>query len=122
MSVLKLSEAAVIGIYSLIVLAEEPKRMRSANELASILKVSESHLAKIMQLLVKSGFITSARGPKGGFLLIKESQEIILLNVFEVIDGSLNLNTDALKFKTLEKYDFLDNLACESFGKACFSS
>jgi Rrf2 family protein len=42
-----------------------------------------------MQQLVKAKFVTSSRGPSGGFLLTKEPKDITLLDVFEVIEGTI---------------------------------
>jgi Rrf2 family transcriptional regulator, nitric oxide-sensitive transcriptional repressor len=64
----------------------------SAGEIAGVLGVSESHLAKVLQRLVKSGFIHSTRGAKGGFILAKNPSQINLLQIFEAIEGPITLN------------------------------
>jgi len=59
------------------------------SELAGRMGVSESHLAKVMQRLVKCGFLGSTRGAKGGFFFRKSPSEISILDVYESIEGPL---------------------------------
>ncbi len=55
--------------------------------MAEALHVSQAHLAKVMQRLVRSGLVKSVRGPQGGFILVKDSNSITLLEVYEAIEG-----------------------------------
>jgi len=59
------------------------------SELAGRMGVSESHLAKVMQRLVKCGFLGSTRGARGGFFFRKPPSEISILDVYESIEGPL---------------------------------
>ena len=61
----------------------------NATELANSSNVSRNHLAKVMQLLTKNGYLISDRGPKGGFVLNKKPENICLLEIFEMVDGSI---------------------------------
>jgi Rrf2 family protein len=63
----------------------------SAKELASKLPVSETHLAKVMQRLVKAGLVTSVRGPGGGFALRADPRATTLLQVYEAVEGKLDI-------------------------------
>jgi Rrf2 family protein len=47
------------------------------------------YLLKILQQLVKSGVLRSKRGPRGGFSLAKEAEEITLLDILESVDGPM---------------------------------
>ena len=88
-SVLRISEAASLAMHTTVLLAAHPDRLVCTREAASVLDVSEAHLAKVLQRLVKQGLVRSARGPKGGFALSKPAEEISLLNVYESIEGRL---------------------------------
>jgi Rrf2 family protein len=88
-NIVKISEAASLGLHALIVLARDPKNTFSAGEISQILKVSEAHLAKVMQRLVKVGLVHSARGPHGGFVLGKPADQISLLDIYEAIEGPI---------------------------------
>jgi len=59
------------------------------NAIAKGLKVSESYLSKIFQILAKSSLVSSFRGAKGGFILMKPAEEITLREIIEMIDGPL---------------------------------
>jgi len=87
---IKISERVNLAIHALGYMAtysgEEPF---AVSHIAERMEVSPSHLAKVMQMLVKSGFITSVRGAKGGFYFIADPLNISLLNVYEAIDGPL---------------------------------
>lgn len=92
MSILKISEALSIAIHSMVLLAMNKDRLRSSKEIAAILGVSEGHLNKVLQILARAKIVDSLRGPKGGFILQKESKEIRLIDIYELIEGKLDLN------------------------------
>lgn len=92
-SVLKISEAANLAMHAMGYLAANNGRMVSTGEIAQSIKVSENHLQKVMQRLHKAGLVKSIRGPKGGFELMRPPEEIVLMKVYEAIEGALNGNT-----------------------------
>ncbi|MEW5911168.1 MAG: Rrf2 family transcriptional regulator [Thermodesulfobacteriota bacterium] len=86
---LKISEAASLALHTMGLLAAEPKRLISTREMAQRLRVSEAHLAKVMQRLGRAGLVRSQRGPKGGFSLLRRPEDITLLEVYEATEGPL---------------------------------
>ena len=88
-SVLKVSDAASLGLHAMVYLAAGSRNGMSTRQIASELQVSEAHLSKVLQRLGKVGLVASTRGPKGGFTLGKKAEEITLLEVYEAIDGPL---------------------------------
>ena len=70
-------------------LAAETARPMSAKEIAGTFKVSDAHLSKVLQRLVKAGLLESRRGPGGGFVLAKEPSAVTLLHVYEVTEGPI---------------------------------
>ncbi|WP_291861751.1 Rrf2 family transcriptional regulator [Marinilabilia sp.] len=91
-NIVALTEAASIGLHSMVLIAR-------SDEVLNVLKISEfigsskHHVAKIMQRLSKAGFVSSNRGPSGGFILKKLPSEITLLNIYEAIEGPLSVQT-----------------------------
>ena len=92
---LKISEAASLAMHAMGLLAMEPDRSRSVRAIAGRLGLSEAHLSKVLQRLVKAGLLRSNRGPRGGFRLTREPEQISLLEVFEAIEGPVE-PTDCL--------------------------
>ncbi len=82
-------EAASLGIHAAVILAGERNGLVSARALAERLSASEAHLAKVMQRLVHTGIVHSARGPKGGFALARPASEVTLLAIYEAIEGAV---------------------------------
>jgi Rrf2 family protein len=89
---LRISEAASLAFHAMALLAANPGEMISTSEIASTLKVSEAHLSKVLQRLTKVGLVKSIRGPGGGFKLAKRRDRITLLDVFESMEGRLELS------------------------------
>ncbi len=58
-------------------------------QIAAKLGASETHLAKVMQHLVRAGLVVSRRGPQGGFVLARPPEEILLREVYEAVAGPL---------------------------------
>ncbi|HET9597421.1 MAG TPA: Rrf2 family transcriptional regulator [Anaeromyxobacteraceae bacterium] len=89
--IVKLSEAASIALHAMTLVAEERERHVSARDLAARLPVSEAHLAKVMQRLARAGLVTSVRGPGGGFALRADPRATTLLQIYEAIEGTLEI-------------------------------
>ena len=90
---LKISEAASMAMHAMGLLALEPGKPLSSRAIASCFHVSEAHLSKVMQRLVKVGLLSSVRGPKGGFSLAVDPQKVMLLEVFTAIEGPLETSS-----------------------------
>lgn len=88
---LRISEAASLALHSMAYIGANPGRLITSREILSALRVSDTHLMKVLQRLVKAGLIRSIRGPNGGFLLAKRADEITLLDVYEAIEGRIHL-------------------------------
>jgi Rrf2 family protein len=94
--IVSLSEAASIALHGLILIARSEKGM-NAQEIADATGSSRHHVAKILQRLAKEGFLTSNRGPSGGFSLRKSPEEINLLELYEAIEGKITVNECAME-------------------------
>ncbi len=98
--ILKMSDAALLALHTAVMLAANPERSFNNREIAEELEVSEAHLSKVMQTLVKHGLVSSTRGPKGGFTLQREAGKITILEVYEAIEGPLDV-ADCLQDKPI---------------------
>ncbi|MDP2983599.1 MAG: Rrf2 family transcriptional regulator [Candidatus Latescibacter sp.] len=87
--VLKMSEAAVLAFHAMIYIAVRETGFVTNAEIASALRASEAHLAKVLQRLSKAGLVKSIRGPRGGFILGKDSGAITLRDIYELFEGSM---------------------------------
>ena len=90
--VVSLSEAASIALHGIILIAREKEGMNVV-KIAETTNTSRHHVAKVMQRLVKSGYLTSHRGPRGGFELKKNPKDITFLEIYETIEGNIEINT-----------------------------
>ncbi|MFO8235485.1 MAG: Rrf2 family transcriptional regulator [Bacteroidales bacterium] len=90
--IVSLSEAASIALHGIILIAQEKGGM-NVLKIAERTKTSRHHVAKVMQRLVKAGYLTSHRGPNGGFELKKYPEEINFLELYETIEGQIEINT-----------------------------
>ncbi len=89
-SILRISEAANLGIHALVFLAlKSDGTPCSAGVIAKGLEASESHLAKVMQRLVAADLVRSTRGAKGGFTIVADPHRTSLLQILEAIDGPM---------------------------------
>lgn len=87
-NILALSEAATIGLHSMVLIAKSTEKL-NVNQIADCIGSSKHHVAKIMQRLSKDNFVASNRGPLGGFVLKKKPEEISLLDIYESIEGKI---------------------------------
>lgn len=64
----------------------------SSSELAKAIGVSNKYTLKILDKLLKAGFISSKGGVNGGYYLVKNPQEITLLDIIELFEFTCKVN------------------------------
>lgn len=122
---LKISEAVSLAFHTMGILADQTEGFLSTQDIARELQVSEHHLQKVHQRLVKAGFIKSVRGPKGGFCLNRPAEQITLMDIYQIIEGPLNPYQCLLGRATCDKVgcvlgklsDDVNSLVVEHFQK-----
>jgi FeS assembly SUF system regulator len=88
---LKLTKKADYGLIALKHLAVNCKASASAKEIAETYQVPLPLLSKILQKLVKAGFLQSEHGTNGGYKLAKDPRDITALEIIRTIDGPIVL-------------------------------
>lgn len=89
-SIVNFSDAASIGIHGMVLLARHGEPL-NAIELSKSLGKSKHHIGKVMQRLVKTGYLDSFRGPTGGFKLRKNPDEITMYEIYSAIEGKVEI-------------------------------
>ncbi|GAP44711.1 MULTISPECIES: Rrf2 family transcriptional regulator [Lentimicrobium] len=87
--IITISEAASIAIHSMVLIAGAKDHL-NVTQIAERMGSSRHHVAKILQRLVKEGYLSSNRGPAGGFTLKKPASDVSLMEIFETIEGKLS--------------------------------
>jgi Rrf2 family protein len=90
-SLLKVSDAASLALHATAVMAGAGGERVTAGKMASALGVSEAHLAKVLQRLSRAGLVRGTRGPRGGFRLTRPPGRISLREVYEAVEGDLEV-------------------------------
>ncbi len=88
--VVTISEAASLAIHAVVLIASSDKLI-NVNQIADATAASRNHLAKVMQRLGKQGIVTSSRGPTGGFKLKRPANELTLYDIYESIEGPIEI-------------------------------
>lgn len=88
--VVTISEAASIALHGMILIAKS-KPSINVMQIAEMTGASRHHVAKIMQRLAKNNYLASHRGPSGGFTLKKKPEDITFLEIYETIEGDIDI-------------------------------
>jgi Rrf2 family protein len=92
-SSMQLTRGADYGVRVMIHLAGLARHRRCPlSALSRATSAPESFLSKVLQALVRSGFIASHRGQGGGFELTPLGRDASVRQVIEAVDGPLYLN------------------------------
>jgi Rrf2 family protein len=89
---LKLTKKTDYGLISLKHLAmHRGQGSASAKELAEAYRIPMPMLAKVLQKLVREGFLASVQGTNGGYQLARDPATMTALEVIRAIDGPIIL-------------------------------
>ncbi|SMO73097.1 transcriptional regulator, BadM/Rrf2 family [Saccharicrinis carchari] len=115
--IITLSEAASIALHGMVLIAKSDKKL-NVNQISETIDSSRHHVAKVFQRLAKENFVSSNRGPNGGFVMKKEPKDVTLLELYEVIEGPVEVqgcpsNKEKCPFNKCIMGDLATALACE---------
>jgi Rrf2 family iron-sulfur cluster assembly transcriptional regulator len=90
---MRLTRAGEYAIRCMIYLAHHGRgELVAKQEIASKADIPPHFLAKIAQDLGRAHLIQIKQGPKGGYILLRDPEQISLLEVVEVMIGEITLN------------------------------
>lgn len=84
-----LSNTCKYGVRAVLFIASKPVSHGKVGlkTIASELSIPQPFLAKILQVLSKNKLLDSAKGPHGGFSLMRPATDITLMDIVRAIDG-----------------------------------
>jgi len=84
-----LSNTCKYGVRAVLFIASKPASNGKVGlkTISSELSIPQPFLAKILQVLSKNKLLDSAKGPHGGFSLMRPATEITLMDIVRAIDG-----------------------------------
>jgi Rrf2 family iron-sulfur cluster assembly transcriptional regulator len=77
----------------------------SGSELAETLETTHQYLPQIMSPLVRRRWVSSSRGPRGGYQLEVELYSITVLDLIETMEGPTDTHTCVLSGETCDASD-----------------
>ncbi len=75
---------------------QPPGQLTLLSEIATAQDLPAAFLGKILKEFVRAGVLRSARGPRGGYALTHRPEEITLLRVKEILEGTADLDRCAV--------------------------
>lgn len=82
-------------------------RMATASEVSEKMKIPKQYLVTTSRKLKEAGLIAAAPGVRGGYFLARPPEEITLLDVIQVTEGTIRIN------RCLEHDKFCSRFATE---------
>jgi Rrf2 family protein len=102
---MQLTKAADYAVRIMIHMAQLPQGHRERTAvLAKAGGIPREFLSKVLQRLVKVGFLRSHRGSSGGFQLALPAAQVSLLDVVEAIEGPTHLNQCLISEHACERH------------------
>jgi Rrf2 family protein len=88
-----ITRATEYAIRAVLFLAKQPRgEVVFKKDICRTQNITPAFLTKIFQPLIKAGMVGSQRGVGGGFFLLKNPEEVTLLEVVQAQEGPLYLN------------------------------
>ncbi|BDC98104.1 Rrf2 family transcriptional regulator [Persicobacter psychrovividus] len=95
------SKACSYGIRAMIYISAKTNQgiRLGIKDIAKEIESPEAFTGKILQTLSKKGLVDSVKGPKGGFSMTTEQQQVSLFDIVSNIDGDELMTGCGLGFK-----------------------
>lgn len=98
----KISTKGIYGLEALYYIAlNDHKKPLQIHEIASHTDTPQNYLEQILSIMKNAGILSSIRGPKGGYMLGKKLEEIVIYDVLVLLEGDF-LETKKVKLKAMK--------------------
>lgn len=87
-----LSQTAEYALRAVVHLSMGPGAL-TTQDIASSTKVPPGYLAKVLQSLARAGILSSQRGLRGGFKMVRPPSELTVLEVINAVDPIRRITT-----------------------------
>ena len=88
-----LSDASEYALRAVVWLAQHPNSSFKLREIAEGTRATPGYLIKVLQSLAKAGILTAQRGSNGGFTLVRDPQDLSVLDVVSAVDPIERIRT-----------------------------
>jgi len=88
---LRIPKKVEYGIIAICYMASNSNELFPVKEIANNLNISSEFLSKIMQNLAKSGIVESHQGIKGGYKLLKNPNELTILEIIKSFNEKVSI-------------------------------
>jgi Rrf2 family protein len=75
------------GVHALVLLAAEPDRLKTSEQIADRLGINPVVVRRIFSLLRRARLLESQKGPHGGSKLARGAKQITLAHIYRALDG-----------------------------------
>jgi Rrf2 family protein len=79
-------KTAEYALRAVVVLARDPQRAYSAEQIAEATRVPRRYAHRVLQALVRAGLARSQSGPGGGYALVRPPEELSILDVVSAVE------------------------------------
>jgi Rrf2 family protein len=87
---LELTKRTDLAYRALTTIESDPDHRLNGATLAGALDITTHYLPHVMSPLTRSGWVTSTSGPRGGYTLVADLDDITLLQLVEAVEGPID--------------------------------
>ncbi|MBI4366275.1 MAG: Rrf2 family transcriptional regulator [Deltaproteobacteria bacterium] len=120
---MRLQISTGLAIFAVLELAAREGNQLSVAEIGEKYGVSSHHLAKVMHVMGRAGFVRSVRGAGGGYKFAGNARRTTLLDIVQLFQGLNSVEQDAWAADATpegqalrEVLNEIDDIACATLG------
>ena len=95
-----LQKTAEYALRAIVCLAQHPTAAQSADRVAEFTHIPRRYLHRVLQQMVQAGLVRSQPGPRGGYSLARDPEQIHLIDVINAIGPIDRIRTCPLGLTT----------------------
>ena len=88
---LKVSKLLDYGLYVTVTIAKGSLSLYSASEISKITGLNVPTVRKLLNLLANANIVSSKRGVEGGYMLVKDTKEITVLDIVRAVEDDVDI-------------------------------